>query len=90
MIFDFSYVVRWAMMDAWIHFRSHPPAPRRLFRKATHMTHPLVFIDGDQGTTGLQIHERLRGRTDLRLLPPVSYTHLDVYKSQPMPCPRVV
>ena len=32
------------------------------------MTHPLVFIDGDQGTTGLQIHERLRGRTDLRLL----------------------
>ena len=68
MIFDFSYVARWAMMDAWIHFRPHPPAPRRLFRKATHMTHPLVFIDGDQGTTGLQIHERLRGRTDLRLL----------------------
>lgn len=32
------------------------------------MTSPLVFIDGDQGTTGLQIHERLRHRTDLRLL----------------------
>jgi N-acetyl-gamma-glutamyl-phosphate reductase len=32
------------------------------------MTHPLVFIDGDQGTTGLQIHERLHGRADLRLL----------------------
>ncbi|MEE3635248.1 N-acetyl-gamma-glutamyl-phosphate reductase [Pseudomonas sp. AL 58] len=32
------------------------------------MTTPLVFIDGDQGTTGLQIHQRLRGRTDLRLL----------------------
>lgn len=32
------------------------------------MTHPLVFIDGDQGTTGLQIHERLNGRTDLQLL----------------------
>ncbi|WP_313389573.1 N-acetyl-gamma-glutamyl-phosphate reductase [Achromobacter aegrifaciens] len=32
------------------------------------MTQPLVFIDGDQGTTGLQIHERLHGRTDLRLL----------------------
>ena len=32
------------------------------------MTHPLVFIDGDQGTTGLQIHERLNGRADLRLL----------------------
>ncbi|WDZ94486.1 N-acetyl-gamma-glutamyl-phosphate reductase [Herbaspirillum sp. WKF16] len=29
---------------------------------------PVIFIDGDQGTTGLQIHERLRGRTDLRLL----------------------
>lgn len=32
------------------------------------MRYPLVFIDGDQGTTGLQIHERLRGRNDLRLL----------------------
>lgn len=31
-------------------------------------TLPLVFIDGDQGTTGLQIHDRLQGRTDLRLL----------------------
>ncbi|MBU1816845.1 MAG: N-acetyl-gamma-glutamyl-phosphate reductase [Gammaproteobacteria bacterium] len=31
-------------------------------------TAPLVFIDGDQGTTGLQIHERLAGRSDLRLL----------------------
>lgn len=32
------------------------------------MRYPVVFIDGDQGTTGLQIHERLRGRDDLRLL----------------------
>ena len=36
------------------------------------MASPLVFIDGDQGTTGLQIHDRLRHRTDLQLitLPP--------------------
>lgn len=32
------------------------------------MTTPVVFIDGDQGTTGLQIHQRLQGRTDLTLV----------------------
>jgi len=32
------------------------------------MSAPLVFIDGDQGTTGLQIHQRLRNRTDLTLV----------------------
>jgi len=32
------------------------------------MSAPLVFIDGDQGTTGLLIHERLRGRTDIKVV----------------------
>ena len=32
------------------------------------MATPLVFIDGDQGTTGLQIHERLRNRSDIQLV----------------------
>ena len=32
------------------------------------MSLPLVFIDGDQGTTGLQLQDRLRSRADLRLL----------------------
>ena len=32
---------------------------------------PTIFIDGEAGTTGLQISERLSGRNDLKLL------HLD-------------
>jgi N-acetyl-gamma-glutamyl-phosphate reductase len=32
------------------------------------MSSPVVFIDGDQGTTGLLIQERLRDRTDIELL----------------------
>jgi N-acetyl-gamma-glutamyl-phosphate reductase len=32
------------------------------------MPKPIVFIDGDQGTTGLQIHQRLHGRNDITLL----------------------
>lgn len=31
------------------------------------MNTPRIFIDGDQGTTGLQIHDRLRERTDIML-----------------------
>lgn len=36
--------------------------------RTLNMHTPVVFIDGDQGTTGLQIHARLQGRSDLRLL----------------------
>ncbi len=31
-------------------------------------TQPLIYIDGEAGTTGLQLHARLEGRKDLRLL----------------------
>lgn len=34
------------------------------------MTAPVVFIDGNQGTTGLQIHQRLQGRDDVQVLTP--------------------
>ena len=32
------------------------------------MGKPIVFIDGDQGTTGLQVRDRLAGRSDITLL----------------------
>jgi N-acetyl-gamma-glutamyl-phosphate reductase len=38
------------------------------FQKSDTMNFPTVFVDGDQGTTGLQIHDRLRDRSDIRLL----------------------
>ena len=41
---------------------------------------PNIYIDGQEGTTGLQIYERLGGRQDINLLridpDTVSYTHL--------------
>lgn len=39
-----------------------------LLRNSNIMPLPIVFIDGDQGTTGLQIHQRLQGRTDLHVV----------------------
>ena len=38
------------------------------FFESTCMSIPVVFIDGNQGTTGLQIHQRLQGRRDLKLV----------------------
>ena len=32
------------------------------------MSKPKIYIDGKEGTTGLQIYERLGGRDDLELL----------------------
>ena len=32
------------------------------------MSKPVVYIDGKEGTTGLQIYDRLAGRQDIELL----------------------
>lgn len=32
------------------------------------MSRPKIYIDGKEGTTGLQIYERLGGRDDIELL----------------------
>lgn len=37
-------------------------------RGVPQMSSPLIFIDGDQGTTGLQIHGQLRDRHDIKLI----------------------
>ena len=38
------------------------------------MNKPKIYIDGKEGTTGLQIYERLGDRDDLELLSPLLRT----------------
>ena len=45
------------------------PSPERTHRRnETRMSKPIVYIDGREGTTGLQIYDRLSAREDLELL----------------------
>ena len=46
------------------------------------MSKPKVYIDGKEGTTGLQIYERLGGREDIELLLIDEDKRKDVYKRQ--------
>ena len=51
---------------------------------------PKIFIDGEHGTTGLQIRTRMAGRSDLELL---SIQRPDLYQEHFIPdlllCPAI-
>ena len=40
----------------------------KILTRSEHMSKPKVYIDGQEGTTGLQIYDRLGRREDIELL----------------------